>query len=81
MKLMQCLILIGLLALGSYIIMVEPAFIFSSVRDTWHQLSDESRKARACVQRWKRAGTVFMLLFLLLGCHPAFALMVIWGSI
>lgn len=56
MKLMRCLLSVGLIALGFYIVTVEQSFISSSLRDAYDQLSDESRKSRVGRLLWTSHG-------------------------
>ena len=62
MKLLRTMISIGLIVLGFYIIFVEQAFVQGSLRDAYHQLSEESKYSSVGHLLWTSHGVHHLFL-------------------
>ena len=62
MKFLRTIISIGLIVLGFYIMFVEKAFVQGTLRDAYHQLSEESRHSSVGRLLWTSHGVDHLFL-------------------
>ena len=62
MKLLRTMISIGLIVLGFYIMFVEKAFVQGTLRDAYHQLSEESKHSSVGSLLWTSHGVDHLFL-------------------